>query len=120
MWHKLQYCVLCIDTNVYVISCDVTLHICMRGSISGVCTLVFGVLPVCHCILLSSIISRLYQRLSILTVSELAMRCVGIEGWGSKKEDEVVQKPDEMMRVSTVQEQSNVITLKNKVHLSKN
>ena len=92
----------------------------MRGSISGVCTLVFGVLPVCRCILLSSIISRLYQRLSILTVSELAMRCVGIERWGSKKEDEVVQKPDEMMRVSTVQEQSNVITLKNKVHPSKN
>ena len=48
------------------------------------------------------------------------MRCVGIERWGSKKGDEVVQKPDEMMRVSTVQEQSNVITLKNKVHPSKN
>ena len=52
-------------------------------------------------------------------VSKLTLWCTGIEN-GVQKGDEVVQKPDQMMRVSAVQEHSNVITLKNKVHPSKN
>ena len=52
-------------------------------------------------------------------VSKLTLWCTGIEN-GVQKGDEVVQKPDQMMRVSAVQEHSNVITLKNKVRPSKN